>query len=96
MLRTSANDAKPGGAASALEDRIQIRNIRDKLENWPEIKKMKFIKGQQTVVHLGRKYEKHNYKLGTKRLGRRTMEKALVLPGISNRTQVNTAMRLQK
>lgn len=70
-------DTKLGGVTSTLRDRIRIQNDLDKLENWSEINKVKFSKEKCKVLHLERKNQLHNYKMGNHWLGGSTAEKDL-------------------
>uniref|UniRef100_A0A670HT18 Reverse transcriptase domain-containing protein n=1 Tax=Podarcis muralis TaxID=64176 RepID=A0A670HT18_PODMU len=76
ILIKFAGDTKLGGVANTPEDRITLQNDFDRLENWAKTK-MNFNREKCKVLHLGKKNERHKYKMGDTWLESSTCEKDL-------------------
>uniref|UniRef100_A0A670HPH4 Gypsy retrotransposon integrase-like protein 1 n=1 Tax=Podarcis muralis TaxID=64176 RepID=A0A670HPH4_PODMU len=77
ILIKFADDTKLGGVANTPEDRITLQNDLDRLENWAKTNKMNFNREKCKVLHLGKKNERHKYKMGDTWLESSTCEKDL-------------------
>ncbi|XP_077772840.1 uncharacterized protein LOC114582471 [Podarcis muralis] len=77
ILIKFADDTKLGGVAKTPEDRITLQNDLDRLENWAKTNKMNFNREKCKVLHLGKKKERHKYKMGDTWLESSTCEKDL-------------------
>uniref|UniRef100_A0A670HWE4 Reverse transcriptase domain-containing protein n=1 Tax=Podarcis muralis TaxID=64176 RepID=A0A670HWE4_PODMU len=77
ILIKFADDTKLGGVANTPEDRITLQNDLDRLENWAKTNKMNFNREKYKVLHLGKKNERHKYKMGDTWLESSTCEKDL-------------------
>uniref|UniRef100_UPI00109F2E4C uncharacterized protein LOC114596483 n=1 Tax=Podarcis muralis TaxID=64176 RepID=UPI00109F2E4C len=77
ILIKFADDTKLGGVANTPEDRITLQNDLDSLENWAKTNKMNFNREKCKVLHLGKKNERHKYKMGDTWLESSTCEKDL-------------------
>ena len=72
-----ADDTKLGGIANTLEDRNKLQSDLDRLERWAENNRMKFNRDKCQVLHLGKRNQMHNYKMGDTWLSNTTNEKDL-------------------
>lgn len=77
MLIKFADDTKLGGVANSSEDRIRIQTDLDRLESWAKANKMNFNKEKCKILHLGRKNERHKYRMGDTWLDSSTCERDL-------------------
>uniref|UniRef100_A0A670JAM0 Reverse transcriptase domain-containing protein n=1 Tax=Podarcis muralis TaxID=64176 RepID=A0A670JAM0_PODMU len=77
ILIKFADDTKLGGVANTPGDRITLQNDLDRLENWAKTNKMNFNRETCKVLHLGKKNERHKYKMGDTWLESSTCEKDL-------------------
>ncbi|KAF7247973.1 RNA-directed DNA polymerase from mobile element jockey [Varanus komodoensis] len=72
-----ADDTKLGRIANTLEDRMKIQGDLDKFERWAETNRMKFSKDKCQVLHLGKRNQRPQYKMGNTWLNRTEQEKDL-------------------
>ncbi|KAF7252760.1 RNA-directed DNA polymerase from mobile element jockey [Varanus komodoensis] len=90
------DDTKLGGIANTLEDRMKIQGDFDKLEHWAESNRMRFNKDKCQVLHLGKRNQRHRYKMGNMWLNRTEKEKDLRCKEIKENNRIGKTRDLFK
>uniref|UniRef100_A0A8D0DX11 Reverse transcriptase domain-containing protein n=1 Tax=Salvator merianae TaxID=96440 RepID=A0A8D0DX11_SALMN len=72
-----ADDTKLGGVANTREEKERIQKDLDKLEQWAETNRMTFNREKCKVLHLGKKNDNIQYRMGGISLSSSTCEKDL-------------------
>ena len=78
-----ADNTKLGGIANTLEARNKLQSDLDRLERWAENNRMKFSRDKCQVLLLGKRNQRHSYKMGDTWLSNTTNEKDLGIVGRS-------------
>ena len=76
-LITFADDTKLGGIANTPEERNKLQGDLDRLERRAENNRMKFSRDKCQVLLLGKRNQRHSYKMGDTWLRNTTNEKDL-------------------
>ncbi|KAF7245560.1 RNA-directed DNA polymerase from mobile element jockey [Varanus komodoensis] len=81
-----ADDIKLGGIANTHEDRMKIQGDLDKLEHWAQSNRMRYNKDKCQALHLGKRNQMHQYRMGIMWLNR--IDKKILESIISNSQDV--------